>query len=147
VALWQACGVIGEIRDETGRFQKGTAPGPGRKPLPAWLTSTESSDALLRIQFDAATKGRIPLAPAGEDDEPEVTDDGEEVPPSRTQEVPPKVRLAAAEALLNRVHGKPAIVVERAETNPGASRLARLYRAADALEALEKTASAQKPDG
>lgn len=132
-------------RDESGHYLKGNPPGPGRKPLPAWLKTTESSDALLRVQFLAATTGRIPLAAKGDDDEPDFSDDGEALPMTRTQVVPPNERLRAAESLLNRIHGRAPLVAEVATPPADSSRLAKLYAAADAIEAMERAAPS-KPD-
>lgn len=111
----------------TGRFVGGNPGGPGRKPLPRWLL--ESDDELLRVMFDAATKGRLPLSPAGELDDPELGDDGAPVPASRTQVVPAQWRIRAAEALLNRIRGRPPLADESGGPNETAKALADLYAA------------------
>lgn len=110
-------------RDAQGRFlERG---GPGRKPLPDWLKDGEED--LLRIQFAAAVDGRIPLADPGAEDEPELADDGSPIPPSRTQVVDPKLRVYAAECLLNRIRGKAPIAPEDEKLiSPMSRALARL---------------------
>ena len=105
------------IRDRDGRFMPGTSSGPGRKPLPAWLTG--KTDELLELQYHAATKGTLPQA------EPEIPVDATDeqvreiqLDAARASIVRPEHRLRAAENLLDRVLGRPQPATEE---TPGAS--------------------------
>lgn len=65
--------------------------------------------------LQAATTGRIPLSALP--GEPTIeTDDGAELPVAALwQEVPAKTRLAAAERVLDRIHGKAPLSVDVSE--------------------------------
>lgn len=82
------------------------SPNPGGRPkLPAWLTG--KSDELLRLAFQAAATGRLPLAAPYADDAPETDEEGNEVPPERSQIVSAKDRCLVIDRLLDRILGKP----------------------------------------
>lgn len=77
--------------------------------MPEWLYGHR--DELLRLQLQAATTGRLPLAP----DASETADDGAPVLGEQTQLIPPKDRLVAIENLLNRLMGRPKVDEDRDE--------------------------------
>lgn len=115
-------------------WPKGVSGNPtGRPKTPEWLKG--HGPELLRLQLGAALTGRVPLAPAGEGDDPEIGDDGMEVPATKTQVVPPRVRHEVAESLLNRIYGRAALNEDGADEGKGNSRLAELYSRTAAVSA------------
>lgn len=103
----------------------GPSPNPGgRRPVPEWLKG--KSDELLRFQWDAMVTGRIPLGPPAAGDDIEVTDDGEEVPPEKTQVVSAQVRMEIAERLTNRLFGKPQLAQDEGQATPMSQLLAAI---------------------
>jgi hypothetical protein len=83
------------IREAGGRFGPGTKAGPGRPKLPAWLT--ESAGELLKLQYNAAMHGEMPVG------DPRLVPEGEL---QQTEPVPTRTRAAIAESLLDRICGR-----------------------------------------
>lgn len=85
------------------QWKPGSSGNPAGKPrTPEWLHGHR--DELLRLQLQAATTGRLPLAA-------DPVDGGEE----ETQIVHPKERLMAMDSLLNRLMGRPKVDEDRDE--------------------------------
>lgn len=88
------------------QFRPGQSGNPGgAAKIPEWLHGHR--DELLKLQLQAATTGRLPLAA-------EMLDDGSEGPP-KTQVVHPKERLMAMANLLDRLMGRPKVDEDRDE--------------------------------
>lgn len=122
----------GIVRQERGRWGKGTVAGPGRPRVPDWLRG--HTDELLRLQLEAATEGTLPAV------HPES---GEMVKVG----VSVRDRLTAGAQLLDRLLGKPVPIEDVAEDDQVGELVARLATALEPVEAELRAEQAREPDG